>query len=649
MSQINTWDGGVNTRAFPALIGINQGVEYINVDNLTGNLKPVKEDTKLQNTTYDYFYKFKDVLIESEEQRSYVEYNRKLYFSNGEDRPMKSSDGLTFEGLGIDAPTIPPAVDTSDIEPIDIGIITPPYKILLKRLLLINPTLNGAYSYVYTYYNEATGEESSPSKVTNSHYRKRKRPTSQPINFELVLTKSEDSNVTHMRLYRAPAGTPLIDDHLYRRVGQFANVNTTFRDTVEIVGGLPRLSEAPIKPEYRRFKGVIQYCYTYYNIEDGTESPPSPFSEEEVIKNPAGLFVTVDNITATDDPQVSHIRLYRMGATLAGMFLVTELENKDQDFIDNIPDVDILGVPLDTFNNNPAPFGLDNLTEANAMLFGSIDNKLYYTDIGYPNYWSSFNFIVFDEPITGIGNTAVGLIVFTQYKTFIVVGNAPETLAKYLLSSNQGCINHKTIQFISNTLLWVSTDGLCASSGGEIQVLTKGSLGLVKFDVKDAEVFNEVYYLALADKILAYDYRIEPIIRFLDIKTKCMEYHNDKLLFIEDREELVEDELTMVKGLYELGTHNDNKTMVYKSGYIAEESLTNLKTYKVMYVQSSGDLTMTLYIDNEEVATTELVVGLNEVKVPVANRQGYHFSYKVEGTGEIYEIEFKAEGRQNGR
>lgn len=500
MAQLNQWEGGLNIRLHPGIIKINEGVKYINVDNEKTSLSPIKYDTVIQETDYQRLYIFKDNYIQTDEDRDYVEFNQKLYYSNGTGRPQKSSDGVTFYNLGIEKPSSAPAIATSD-------------------------------------------------------------------------------------------------------------------------SGL--------------LNGTLQYTYTYYNVNDGTESQPSEYSGELEATNNK---VLVSNILASADPQVTHIRLYRLGGTLTDMFLVIELDNIDQSYEDNIEDTEILGYALDSHNNAQAFTGTLYLTQANAMFFGSIGNKLYYTDIGFPDYWSEFNYIVFDDNITGIGVTQAGVVVFTKFKTYIVIGTSPSTLSKYLLSGNQGCLSHKTIKFINNTLVWVSTDGVCATSGGDIQIVTKNNLGITLFsNIKDAVVYNEVYYLSYNSKTLAIDFRYGLAFRELSISPTSFMYYNDLVYFV------------LNGNIYTLGTDSAYRNMVYKSGNIADGSLTNIKTFKSFYVYSTGSLYIKLYIDDNLVLTTTLQGGVEELKVPNQYRQGYYFSYEVEGSGELFELEYKVEGRQNGR
>lgn len=502
MAQINRWDGGLSTKLNPSLININEGITYSNIDSSVGTLKPLKDDIEgyfVPNNSY--LYKFNDTWIFSQEQRSYVEFQEKLYYSNSIGIPQKTIDGTTWYNLGIQGPVLAPPTVT-DIDP---GIHT----------------------------------------------------------------------------------------------------------------------------------GTLQYCYTYYNVLDGSESIPSPYSTELVVLNNKVAI----NLQPSYDPQVSNIRLYRLGASLTSMFLVVTLPNTLQDYVDNIADLDIEGFPLDTSNFGQAKSGLSNLTEANAMLFGSLGDKLYFSEIANVNSWSPFNFIDFTDTITGIGSIQNGLVVFTFNKAYIVVGNSPTTLSKYLVSGNQGCIAHNTIKFINNTLVWLSNDGICASNGGDIQVITKEKLGVKNLgNPKDAAVHNEIYYLSLAGYTLCLDFRQNLLFRTLDISPSGLHTANDdKVYYVKENV------------IYYLEQAETYKTMVYRSGNIGEGSLTNLKKYSVFYINSTGNLTIRIYIDDVLATTQILLGGVEEVLIPANNTLGYYMSYEIEGTGELLELEYKVEGRQNGR
>jgi len=501
MAQLNDFSGGLNIRVTPYLISSNEAQKYINVDNSSMSLRPIKTNTNELQTVYKYMFNFLDTWVSSSTAKGYIQFQNKLYYSDGIGVPQKSSDGITFYNLGILQPANAPTISS--------------------------------------------------------------------------------------------AGTGVLD-------------------------------------------GTIQYCYTYYNINDGTESIPSTFSSELVVSAES-----IDiQIEASADPQVTTIRLYRLGGNLTTMQLVDELSNTTQTYTDNIEDLSILGNVLDSYNNGQAKEKLKHLTEANAMLFGAIDDKLYYSDIAFPNSWSAFNFIDFDYNITGIGAVPNGLLVFTEFRTYIVPGTSPSTLSKYLLNGSQGCVDHRSIQYIKNTLVWLSTDGICISSGGEIKVVSRDKIPkeYISNTINGSVVYDDVYYLAHSTGILCFDFRFGlTTFRELDTIAEGLFIYQDILYY------------SYQDTLYSLATGSTNTSMTYKSPMLADSQISNLKNYKSIYVKVIGTLNIKISIDNNLVITKDIDNTTSEVLVPQEYRKGYAIDFEISGTGELLEIQYVVEGRQNGK
>jgi len=497
--QLNNFTGGLNLRLSPHLIGQNEGVVYTNIDAVKGALAPLNLDTNLGIPVSKYIYNFKDNWISSNSYKDYVEFQEKLYYSDGVSIPQKSINGTVYQNLGIKKPSNKPTIT----------------------------------------FNSGT--------------------------------------------------TP--------------------------------------------FTGTYQYCYTYYNSIDGTESQPSAFSLE---LSGAGLSINVTVIASTDS-QVDKIRVYRLGNNISLMSLVASISNISQTYIDIWPDTSIDGSILDSYNNGQAPVGLNYLTEANAMLFGAVKDKLWYSEVAYVNSWNDFNYIDFDSEITGIGNTQNGLLVFTKYKTYIVTGNSPSTLSKYLLDGKQGCISHKSIAFAKNTLVWASSDGICASSGGVIEVISREKLNKINLtNIKDSIVLEDIYYLSYDNTTIMADFRFGIVFSKLDISPDSFFLYSDIVYY---------SNIT----LHSMFTSLLPRSLEFTSGLYSDGSITNLKNYKTLYINSTGNLTLSTYINNTLVSTQQLVNGVEEIKLPQQSRLGYNIRFNILGTGTVNEIEYKAEGRQNGR
>jgi len=501
MSQINVFNSGLNTRVHPTLLQSTESTICNNIDLTSGILQSAKGDTAQPDVITDNIFWFTkgNLWLSSILPRDYIEFQEKLYYSDGISIPQKSANGTLWQNLGILGPTTKPTITTRAAG-----------------------SLNGTY----------------------------------------------------------------------------------------------------------------QYCYTYYNNVDGTESMPSPYSI--TLATILGIDVSV---TASTDTQVDKIRIYRLGGAITAMSLVAELGNTTQTYADTLADIAILGTILTSYNNGQAPNGLTNMTEANAMFFGSKGSTLYYSDIAYVNYWSPFNFIVFDDTITGIGSLQNGLLVFTKFKTYIVTGNSPDSLSKYLLNGSQGCLLHKSIQYASNSLIWLSSDGLCFSTGGDIKVVTRDKLNKLEvINPKASMVYDDVYYLAHAGGILALDTRFGLALSTYIVVPSSFAIKQDILYY------------SASSILYSFGTSQVDRQLEYKSPNFSDAATSTIKKYKQFYVSVAyGKFSIDLLIDGIVVGTYNVTTGFNTILAPTTDTQGYYVAFHITGVGAIREIEYKVEGRQNGR
>ena len=390
-------------------------------------------------------------------------------------------------------------------------------------------------------------------------------------------------------------------------------------------------------------KGIYKYLYTYYNEDDGSESRPSPLSTELDITDKS---VAVSGIIPSADAQVTHIRLYRLGGTLTKYNLVEELAPTANSFIDNKTDSEIAGEHiLDTFNTNSPLQGMEYLTVANAMLFAGLNDKLYFSEVGKPSSWSRTNYLDFEDRITGIGAVQHGLLVFTKYATYIVTGNSPDTFSKYLLSDEQGCVNHDTIDYTKNNLIWLSTDGVCMSNGGDIKIVSQARLGKMDVLSLNARVYDRAYYLAWEDGTYVFDLRYSNLcVRTLDT--------SGRLVIAEDRLYYRQYELDAT-GLQEMLVGNPS-LMYYRSPVFTEGRFSELKEFKDFYLSYKGQIQIKVYL-----YTAKGIVKILDKHLPIertqfdakslGGRQGYGMSLSIIGTGEVHEIDFRAIGRENGK
>lgn len=645
--KIQKFEGGLNTRIRPHMINLNEAERFNNIDNASGILFPIRDKTesRLNVSRYNIIYNALREWISTDEFRSYVEFEKKLYWTNGTGRPQKFDSNGQFN-LGITAPTSAPtltagstvdAVETIDSVPGYTGTLTNTehqYIIVndngtyYSNALKININLARPEPEFDWYLEEDFWEDyrrepyaDRDRDIYNNFYYNYNTLANRNIVFSGVEGITFGSN--GVKVFRLYAGK-------YYLVGSLADSLATLDDNVLDISANAELDGAAIAP----INGTYSYVYTFYNSTTGVESAPSPASDELFVNEQ----ITVSGLDISADPQVTHKRIYRVGGNLTVYSLVAEVDAADVSYVDLTQDTQIIGTVLTSSDNQPPPDGLDFLCEAYAIFFGAVGNKLRFSDIGNPDYWPSAYFITFSDDITGIAPVANGVIIFTTYKSYILTGTTPQSFAQTILSADQGCIGFRSLQVTSDSAMWVSTDGVCVSNGSVVKVLTRDKLGKLELRPIDSAVHDEVYYVLEDDRsVFCVDFRHGNII------FKTIEVQVDALT-------VAEDNLYGHYGgiLYKLFNSDQALSFEYKSPKFIEGRSTEEKTYKKVYIYSSGDIMVNIYIDDQLVATKELnTTNGHQIQVPQNLQRGHFIQFEISGTGECWEIEYVVGNRQN--
>lgn len=383
---------------------------------------------------------------------------------------------------------------------------------------------------------------------------------------------------------------------------------------------------------------VLQYTYTYYNSQDGVESAPAPVSDE--LSLAANKVVTLSGFVPSTDIQVDTIRIYRLGDDITSMTLVDEVSSTISNYIDVKNSLNLLDHILDSYNNQPAIQGLKYLVEAYGIFFAAKDDKLYFSKIGEPAYWPTSNYIDFNEEITGLLPTNNGLLVFSLSKTKILVGTSAESFNLLKVSETIGCKNHLTNKSLKSFDLWVCLEGIAAYNGGSIEVISRDKLGSVNLDTINAAVLNDVYYLTLTNgNILALDLRFGASFKeYIFSKPIHSLYEHKGVLYACNNALL----LSLFTG--------PNLEYTYKTGKLIDNTYTVIKLYNNVYIRSNGEINVKAYIDDELVADRDLTGDvIHDYTIPEEKQRGTSIQFEFSGSGEIFEIEYKAVGRANGR
>ena len=632
--KIQDFTGGLATRQRPQYLNVNEGAEYSNVNNRVGTLAPVKDKlvTDTIVTQYHTFYDAEAEWVSRDVRTDFLEFQKILYSTDRITTPKKY-DGTNTYNLGVAAPpkltdfTLaehPEAVVDITFKPNNGGSGLP---LEDNYYVLVNADTgklsNAMYVLVAT-TGKVTILASNTTSIPTNIVAKVDPGTS---NRNITISKPQGITIgaDGVEVYRLYKGK-------YYFVGSLATDTSSLLDSVENVSANAMLDQT----KFGVLSGTLQYAMTYLNNEDGTESALSDVSAE--LDMEAGGIVTLNSLPISTDLQVDKKRIYRVGGNLTTFTLVEEIANADTAYTDILSDTAVDGRLAETIGDGVAPTGLAFLTEAYAMLFGAVGNKLRFTPVGQPNNWPVLNFLTYEADITGLAQVANGVLVFTKFKTHLVTGTGPSSLSSQLLSSSQGCVAFESVVTLSGSAFWVSTDGVCASSGNLPIVLSKDKLDKITLDPVDSTVYDEVYYVVNSDKsILAFDFGSGGIFKSFNFDTLTVAVAEDTLYSWADGV------------LYKLYGSSSNAEAKYLSPRFIEGRATELKTYKKVYIYSKGDIIVNIIIDDKIVGTKELTgEQTTTLQVPVNLQRGHFIQFDVSGTGEIYEIEYTVGDRKNG-
>lgn len=622
--KLQVFNGGENSRVRPQYIGITEGVEYININSEASSLLPVMLPSSTGTATkrYAQWFVAGNRWLSSDGVRDYVEFEETMYWTDRTTRPQKLTKGNVQNNLGITPPpritsgTItdrPKRVNDIDIKPLTKNTGLP---MANQYYVLVNAGVTG-YSNAFHFMVDTQDRVVVISDNTNNPEIRTKVDTSDSTSsskrqVQIPKVNGVSPGTQGFRLFRQ------YKDEFYL-VGAFT---TGITDSVEDISGNPILDRAKFGP----LNGVYTYTITYLNNTDGTESASAPVSPEFDITRSGTI--TINGLTPSTDPQVTHKRIYRVGGNQATFALVAEIPNSQVTFLDDVKDVDIIGTLLTSENNYPAPTGIKFFQQAYAMLFGAVGTRLRFTPVGQPNSWPESYYLQFDAPITGIAPVANGVLVFTYYKTYIVTGTGPESLSQYPLSSDQGCIEFSSVQLIGTEAVWASTDGICSSSGNRPKVISWDKLGKIKLSPIDSVIYDEAYYLMEASgKIICWN---KGIIERFDFNVFSLAVANDNIYGWRDGR------------LYELFTGVTPATFKFKSARLTEGSVTTSKTYKNIFLYSQGHVIINIIINDVVVQTKELT-GKDSFQIPVPQhlQRGFFIQFELEGEGEVYELSYE--------
>ena len=222
------------------------------------------------------------------------------------------------------------------------------------------------------------------------------------------------------------------------------------------------------------------YVYTYVSGW-GEEGPPSaPSAELTRARDTAGnllpVQVTTDTGPLTGAYNIVAKRLYRVNTGTVGEAyqLVAEIPVATATIVETVAN-DALGVVLPSINWDPPPDDLAGLISLpNGIFAGFTGIDLYLTPANRPHAWPTDFILTVDSPIVGLGSYGSTIVVCTEGRPYLVVGNDPEGMVQVELELRQSCVSKRSIARMGlEGVVYASPDGLVMVGPGGARVISE--------------------------------------------------------------------------------------------------------------------------------------------------------------------------------
>lgn len=220
---------------------------------------------------------------------------------------------------------------------------------------------------------------------------------------------------------------------------------------------------------------VVTYVSAY-----GEEGPPSAASNiitrwDGAEDQPVGKVNLQLPPAPTGPYNIVTKRLYRSEG--GGEYLyVADFPVSQASWVDEV-NSDGLGVPCPSVNWDMPDANMVGLVEMpNGIFAGYFDNTLCFCEPYYPHAWPVDYQISFPDKIVGIGVTSAGLVVATTGRPRLITGTTPAAMADSAPDADRVCVARRSVVDMGEYVVYASTEGLVAVSGGEPQLITDGIL-----------------------------------------------------------------------------------------------------------------------------------------------------------------------------
>jgi hypothetical protein len=382
--------------------------------------------------------------------------------------------------------------------------------------------------------------------------------------------------------------------------------------------------------------GTYQYYVTYLSALGG-ESPPSPVSASLTV---AGRQIAV-GVTASTDPQVTGLRLYRSGGSQTATARIGgDRPNTTGTITDNTTDAQI-GPVLTTSEHGAVPQLEGLAVTPYGTMVGWVGRNLYAAEQAAPWAWPTLSVVPLPETIRAVVSFPGALLVLTVAAPYVLHGSNVSNFQLQNVPSQQGCLGRDTaVDMGDQGVMWASPDGLCRFDGQGVTVVSKSALsnefmaGVNPTNAKACR-FNERYMLFHPDSaspgFIEFDPRTEGGWKKGTVTANAVHYNRtDDALYLAQGADVKQ---------WEAGTSLEFQ--YWTGDWAGEEAAATVKHFKEFAVHHDGTVWAEVYVDGQlrgsRQTFTRSSLGHSLMLVPMGS-WGHRVSMKVGGTGRVVEL-----------
>jgi len=627
------FSGGMNQHISPFLLKPNTAVYLENVDVSTGKLVPLKQDSLISYINAKKFKYYDDDYITFDYNIYANIFNKKLYLTDG----TIYKDKNTYLKYDSTPPVLLPVDSTKQVhydfaiefKDVDGNIVRTPWI-----------EFRGEHHFnsadVSTHSDDIKTIFDFKDIVTSSNIVEI-YDSSRDINYSLKLDlEDSDTYIVLRSCQRGLSGGSItcINEKL---IYKGKNTSYTKEYLSDEYPDLPYVAE-DTNLKLQRDNAYLSelpsstYVVTYYNEEFDLETPPSNKVSFGKVSNNE---LTYGVMTGWS------VRIYKLTDDGLDDFTLIDTTTSPT-YLDTSTTRLVAGNHiLDSYNNYSIPDSVTHAVMYKGLHIAIVENKVYYSKRGYPEYFPKENFIIFEEDLEGIGVIQSGLVIFSKNKSWIIAGEDETNFFVYPLSYEVGCVSRDSITYYKNTLIWASYDGISTTTGSVVENLTKNHLGYLTLDESIvAGVWNErVFISGINNKTLIIDFRFDIKFYYIDSTYSYLEVVKSKLHGIrKDYNELVE-----VFG------SNENREFTYLSPKFSIPTFISIPKYSkefILTAQKDSELRVQLFIDDiiSYIETTNSILNnidnFDIIKYKINKKQYRVVQIEIKSKGEVYEYIF---------